>query len=440
MVRLVRGTDYARFGPEEVFLQFAPISFDASTFEVWGALLNGGRLAVMGPGLPSLEELSGALRRYEVTTLWLTAGLFHQMVETQMEGLRGVRQLLAGGDVLSVPHVEKVLRELPDCRLINGYGPTENTTFTCCHTLERDVPLGASVPIGRPIANTQVFILDRKGQPVPVGVPGELYIGGDGLARDYLHSPELTAQKFVPSPFGDDGEKRLYRTGDRTRYRADGTIEFLGRQDDQVKIRGFRIEPGEIEAVLARHPSVAETVVLAREDTPGDKRLVAYVVPRTRPPPPANELRSFLKKSLQDSMVPAAFVFLESLPMTPSGKVKRRALPAPEARRPELEDDFVAPRTAVEQTVADIWSQVLRLEKVGAHDNFFDLGGHSLLATQVVSRLRRAFGGHIPLRTLFEAPSVAELALAIVQSQAAATTPDELERMLAEIEAGARRG
>ncbi len=280
VVRLVRETDYARFGPEEVFLQFAPIAFDASTFEVWGALLNGGRLAVMSPGPVSLEELGAALSRYEVSTLWLTAGLFREMVETQIESLRGLRQLLAGGDVLSVPHVEKVLRELPDCRLINGYGPTESTTFACCHTVERDESLGTSIPIGKPIANTRVFILDRNRQPVPVGVPGELYIGGDGLARDYFRRPELTAERFVPDLFGVDGEKRLYRTGDRARYLANGTIEFLGRIDDQVKIRGFRVEPGEIVSALVQHPSVLGAVVVLREDQPGDQRLVAYLVHR----------------------------------------------------------------------------------------------------------------------------------------------------------------
>jgi amino acid adenylation domain-containing protein len=278
IVRLVRKTDYAAFGPEEVFLQFAPISFDASTFEIWGALLNGARLAVMPPGLPSLEELASAVKRHGVSTLWLTAGLFHQMVETQIDGLRGVRQLLAGGDVLSTPHVEKALRELPECRLINGYGPTENTTFTCCYTVRRDESLRGGVPIGRPIANTRVFILDRRMHPVPIGVPGELYIGGDGLARDYLRRPDLTAQKFVPNPFATGTPERLYRTGDRTRYRADGTIEFLGRIDEQVKIRGFRIEPGEIEAALGQHPAVAASVVVTREDAPGDKRLIAYIV------------------------------------------------------------------------------------------------------------------------------------------------------------------
>ncbi len=438
VVRLVRETDYATFGPEEVFLQFAPISFDASTFEVWGALLNGARLAVMPPGLPSLEELGAALKRYEVSTLWLTAGLFHQMVETQMESLRGVRQLLAGGDVLSVPHVEKVLRELPGCRLINGYGPTENTTFTCCHTVKRGEPLGASVPIGRPIANTRVFILDRNRQPVPIGVPGELYIGGDGVARDYFRRPELTAEKFVPSPFGGDGEKRLYGTGDRARYRADGTIEFLGRIDDQVKIRGFRIEPGEVEAVLAEHPAVREAVVVVRQDAPGNKRLAAYLVFEGEREPSLRELRSFLKQKLPEYMVPSAFVTMEALPLTPSGKLDRRALPVSEQTRPELDEKLVAPRTPVEEVLARIWAQVLGVGRVGIHDNFFELGGHSLLATQVISRVRLAFPVELSLRLFFEAPTVADLAIAITQRQAEKAEPEEMARLLAELEGDSR--
>jgi amino acid adenylation domain-containing protein len=275
IARLVKNTDFMRLDAGEVFLQLAPLSFDASTLELWGPLLNGGRLALMAPGKQSLEAIGAAIRRHGVTSLWLTAGLFHLMAEERLEDLRPLRQLLAGGDVLSVPQVRKVLRELPGCRLINGYGPTENTTFTCCYTIPADWQ-GDSVPIGRPIANTQAYLLDGRRQPVPIGVPGELHAGGDGVADGYHQRPELTAEKFIANPFG---EGRLYRTGDRARWLADGRIEFLGRLDHQVKIRGFRIEPGEIEAVLAAHPEVRECLVLAREDQPGDKRLVAYVAP-----------------------------------------------------------------------------------------------------------------------------------------------------------------
>lgn len=283
IVRLVRNTNYAEFGSGQVFLQFAPISFDASTFEIWGSLLNGALLAVMAPGPASLEELGHAIERFGVTTLWLTAGLFHPMVEDHVSSLRGVRQLLAGGDVLSVPHVEKALRELPDCVVINGYGPTENTTFTCCHAMSGEQRLGSSVPIGRPIANTRVYVLDEQLRLLPVGQAGELYIAGDGLARGYLNHPELTGEKFLESPFPEIEPGRIYRSGDLARYLPDGNIEFVGRLDQQVKVRGYRIEPGEIEAVLAEHDRVREGVVVAREDPNGEKRLVAYVVCEQRP-------------------------------------------------------------------------------------------------------------------------------------------------------------
>jgi amino acid adenylation domain-containing protein len=277
VVRLVKETNYADFGPEQVFLQFAPLSFDASTFEIWGSLLNGSRLVLMPAGKASLAELGETVKRYNVTTIWLTAGLFHQMVESEFESLRGLRQLLAGGDVLSAPHVEQVARELSECQLINGYGPTENTTFTCCYLVSMGEGFESSVPIGRPVANTTVHILNDRLEPVPVGVAGELYIGGYGLARGYLNDVTLTAEKFVPNPFQTTGE-RLYRTGDSVRYLADGNIEFLGRIDQQVKVRGYRIELGEIETVLAQHPAVKECVVLARADQPGGRRLVAYLV------------------------------------------------------------------------------------------------------------------------------------------------------------------
>ncbi len=277
VVRLVKNTNYARLTDAEVFLQYAPISFDAATLELWGSLLNGGVLVVPPPHNLSLAELGEIVREHGVTILWLTAGLFHLMVDERLEDLRTVRQLLSGGDVLSVPHVKRVLATLTGCTLINGYGPTENTTFTCCYKMTQVEHIGASVPIGRPIANTSVYILDRHLQAVPVGVPGELYTGGDGLARDYHNRPGLTAEKFICNPFG---EGRLYCTGDRVRHLPDGNIEFLGRIDNQVKVRGFRIELGEIEAVLERHPAVRHAVVLALAEAGGDKRLAAFLTLR----------------------------------------------------------------------------------------------------------------------------------------------------------------
>lgn len=413
IVRLVKGADYVDLNSEEVFLQLAPLSFDASTLEIWGSLLNGARLVIMPPHTPSLEELGHSIQKYQITTLWLTAGLFHLMVDQRLEDLQGLRQLLAGGDVLSIPHVRKVLDNLEGCRLINGYGPTENTTFTCCFTIPKTYPLKTSVPIGRPIANTQVYILDSHLQPVPIGVPGELYIGGDGLARGYFRRPKLTREKFIPDQFSEIPGKRLYKTGDLARYLPDGNIEFLGRMDYQVKIRGFRVELGEIEAILAEHPAVTETVVLAREDQLGDKRLVAYVVEAKEEMRKTKdfELREYLREKLPDYMIPSAFVMLEALPLTPNGKVDRCALPAPD--RSSLEERYVAPRTSTEKVLSEIWAEVLDLERVGIHDNFFEIGGHSLLATQLISRVHKTFNVDLPLRSLFEDPTIANLAESI---------------------------
>ncbi len=280
VVRLVKQTNYLKVDPDDTFLQLAPLAFDASTFELWGSLLHGAKLVLFPPHVPSLDELGQCLQEQGISTLWLTAALFHQMVDTQRAALCGVPHLLAGGDVLSVAHVNQVLAHLwKGGRLINGYGPTENTTFTCCHVMEAGSEVGASVPIGHPIANTQVYILDRPMQPVPVGVYGELAIGGEGLGRGYLHRPALTAEKFVPHPWSAEPGARVYQTGDVVRYRRDGVIEFKGRRDQQVKLRGYRVELGEIEAVLTHQPTVAEAVAVVREDVPGDQRLVAYVVP-----------------------------------------------------------------------------------------------------------------------------------------------------------------
>lgn len=420
VIRLVRNTNYAEFSPSDVFLQLAPISFDASTFEIWGCLLNGGRLVLFPPHRPSLEELGRTIAREGISTLWLTSGLFHQMIDQQLPQLSGVRQLLAGGDVLSAPHVLKAVRHLPGCRVINGYGPTENTTFTCCHAVPSDWDGAGPVPIGRPISNTQVYILDEQLAPVPIGVPGELYAAGDGLARGYWNRPELTAEKFISNPFAGrqtsdfDGRasKVLYRTGDLARWRADGVIEFLGRKDQQVKIRGFRVEPGEIEAALAEHASVRDAVVVARADSSGTRQLFAYVVPQPEGAFDARALRSFLETKLPEHMIPAQFVALDALPLTPNGKVNRDALPEPDIAR-ATEADSMAPRDPVEQQLADIWREILGTKVANVNDNFFHLGGHSLLATQVVSRVARAFGIELPVRVIFEAPTVALLAEAV---------------------------
>jgi aspartate racemase len=419
IVRLVKNANYVTLNAETVMLQFAPVSFDASTFEIWGALLNGGRVAVFSAENPSLAEIGRAVKQSEVNTMWLTAGLFHLMVDERLADLDGVKQLLAGGDVLSVSHVKKFLKELPDCRLINGYGPTENTTFTCCHVMSGESEIGATVPIGKPIANTQVYLLDQALQPVPIGVRGELYAGGDGVARGYLNRDDLTAERFSSDPFRAGDGSRLYQTGDLARYLNDGSIEFLGRKDNQVKIRGFRVELGEIEAAIKEHPLANDCAAVVREDQPGEKRLVAYVVPNrgvATTTETISDLRSGLRQRLPDYLVPAQFVLLTHLPLSANGKVDRSRLPAPDMRS-DLDPVYVAPQTEVEHTIAAIWQATLKVEKVGRHDNFFELGGHSLDVTQVHSKLTKTMNKDLMIVDLFKYPTIESLARHLSKQQ-----------------------
>ncbi|MDY7225116.1 non-ribosomal peptide synthetase [Hyalangium rubrum] len=420
VIRLVRGSDCLEFSSSERILLFSAVAFDASTLEIWGALLNGGTLVVAPPHLLGFSELAALLERARISTLWLTAGLFHQMVDAHPEALVGVRQLIAGGDALSPPHVKRLLELRRGGALINGYGPTENTTFTSCHRMEPGASVGASVPLGRPIAQTDLFILDGNLEPVPLGVVGELYTSGDGLARGYVGRPELTAERFVPHPFSQKPGDRLYRTGDLARLRPDGVVEFFGRADTQVKLRGFRIETGEIEAVLCQHPAVKEAVVGVR-GAGEDKRLVAYFTSEARPAPDAAVLKAWLASQLPEYMVPTAFVGLEALPLNASGKVDRAALPEPTGV--VLQGERVAPRTPVEERLAELWRALLGIQEVGVHDNFFELGGHSLLATQLGSRIRQVFSVELPLRALFEAPTIAEQAARVQVSSPEASGP-----------------
>ncbi len=406
IVRLVRGVSYVSLTPDDVVLQAAPLSFDASTFEIWGALLNGGTLSQVPIEKPSLAELGDVLERNRVTVAWFTSGLFSQMVEHELDRLCRVRQVLAGGDVLSVPHVRRFVHAATASTLINGYGPTENTTFTCCHRISHDQHIGSTVPIGRPISNSEVYVLDPHLNPQPVGVPGELYAGGDGIAIGYWNRPELTAERFLPHPFRSDPASRVYRTGDRVRYRDDGTIEFLGRFDHQVKVRGYRVELGEIEAVLAQHPAVSEAVVTAEQDADGIKRLDAYVAARAAVSGP--ELRQDLRSRLPEYMLPSTITVLDALPKAASGKVDRRVLPTLQTR--SLDPQLGTPRDSMEEELARLWCQVLNVKAVGIHDNFFDLGGHSLLSTTVIARIREHYGVELPLRALFDAPTIAALA------------------------------
>jgi amino acid adenylation domain-containing protein len=409
VVRLLFGVDYVRLGRGERILQAAPLGFDASTFEIWGALLHGGTLVLYPECLPTAAGLGRAVERDGVTTLFLTTALFNHVVDELPPGLSRLRQLLFGGEAASVAHVARAAAALPDTRIVNCYGPTEATTFTTCHPVDRGPAAGdGTVPIGRPIGNTRVYLLDADGEPAPVGVPGEIYIGGDGLAAGYRGYPGLTAERFLPDPFGPEAGGRLYRTGDLARWRPDGAIEFIGRLDEQVKLRGHRVEPAEVEAALTAHPDVASAAVAVRQAGPEDLRLVAYVVPRPGAAPTAAELRAHAAASLPRHMVPSAFVSLPALPRTASGKLDRAALapPGSEIARPGAGEP---PRTPAEEVVAGIWADVLRVDAVGRREDFFALGGHSLLAIQVVARLRQAFGHDVPATLLFEAPTVAEL-------------------------------
>jgi amino acid adenylation domain-containing protein/non-ribosomal peptide synthase protein (TIGR01720 family) len=438
VVRLAKEADYADFGPGEVLLQLVNVAFDLSTFEIWGPLLNGGRLAIFPARRPALDEIGAAIARHGVTTLWLTSGLFHQMVQERLESLRPLRQLLAGGDVLSPAAVRRALAGLPGCRLVDGYGPTENTTFTSCHAMTAadlaDGRLEHTVPIGRPIRGTRVYVLDGELRPVPAGVWGELFAGGDGVARGYLARPDLTAASFVPDPFSGERGARLYRTGDVVRWRPDGVLEFLGRRDGQVKLRGFRIELGEIEAELARSPGVREAAVDLREDPRGERRLVAWVAadPESAVSPAA--LRRHLAARLPEPMLPAAFVAVDHLPLTANGKVDRRALPAPDGAS-EAQREYVAPSTPIEVQLAEVCAEVLERERVGMRDNFFELGGHSLLATQLVARLRDRYGLEVSLQMVFDAADLRELAEDIVQrtlQEIDGLSPEEVAALLAE--------
>jgi amino acid adenylation domain-containing protein len=411
--RLVFNTNYIGLEPSDRIAQASNASFDAATFEIWGALLYGAQLVGISKDVVlSPRAFSAEIRARNISTLFLTTALFNLLASEAPGTFQSVRHLLFGGEAVDPRWVDEVLTEGPPKRLLHVYGPTETTTFASFHLVEQ-VPQGATtIPIGCPISNTEIYLLDQNLQPVPIGVPGELHIGGDGLARGYLNSPELTSEKFIPHPFSEQAGARLYKTGDLARYLPDGSIEFLGRLDHQVKIRGFRIELGEIETVLARHPAIRDTVVIVREDIPGDKRLVAYVVEQEQLDRDhgVSDLRGFVRAKLPEYMVPSAFVVLESMPLTPNGKVDRSAFPVPGHTSAESAGKFEAARTPTEELLVGIWSEVLGVKEVSVHDNFFDLGGHSLLATVLISRIRNAFHMELPLHVLFEAPTLAELA------------------------------
>ncbi|HSU82989.1 MAG TPA: amino acid adenylation domain-containing protein, partial [Thermoanaerobaculia bacterium] len=445
VVRLVRETEFFPFGPGDVFLQVALMSFDASTLELWGPLTNGGCVALPPPGRFALGDLYEQVERHGVTAIFLTTGLFHVAVEEGLAGLAGLRHLLVGGDVMSRSHLERALAALPEVELIHCYGPTENTVFTSTWRVRPPLAEGA-VTIGRPISTVRAYVLDPTLAPVPMGSAGELYLAGPGLARGYLHRRELTAERFLPNPFE---EGRLYKTGDLVRWRPDGTLAFLGRHDFQVKVRGFRIEPGEIEAALLRHPQVREAAVVGLAEGGRDHRVVAYYVTEAGAETTREDLRAFLRARLPEHMVPAVLVPLAALPLTDVGKLDRRALPAPEALEPAAGEPATALGAGVHdpsdlgdlvmELLAGLWEEVLdpdpqrepaadgalsfersSLEKsrrVGPHDDFFDLGGHSLTVMRLLSRIRQTFGVELGAQTVFAFPTLAAQARVIAAAR-----------------------
>ncbi|WP_256667595.1 non-ribosomal peptide synthetase [Pseudomonas sp. Fl5BN2] len=415
--RLVINNTYADIGPNDCVAHCANIAFDASTWEIWSALLNGGRLYLVSQSmLLDPQRFRDALIHGQVTALWLTAGLFNEYINELIPVFGQLRYLLVGGDVLDARKIGQLLvAESQPEHLLNGYGPTETTTFAATHAITAPLDVTRSIPIGYPIANTRIYILDSHGQPSPLGVAGELHIAGAGVARGYLNRPELTAERFIPDPFVTDPYARMYKTGDLGRWLPDGTIEYLGRNDFQVKLRGFRIELGEIEAALARREGVREAVVIPREDVPGAKRLVAYVLPQTGVDLVPNELRQQLARELAEYMLPGAFVTLEAFPLTPNGKLDRQALPAPDLAA-LVTRHYEAPVGETETALAQIWQDLLGLARVGRYDNFFELGGHSLLGVSLIERLRE-LGWTMAVRTMFSTPTLADMAQAISAGQ-----------------------
>ncbi|CAM3753701.1 Amino acid adenylation [Xenorhabdus thuongxuanensis] len=433
--RLVINSAYADIGARDCVAHCANIAFDASTWEIWSALLNGARLHVVPQSvLLNPAHFCNALIKGGVTALWLTVGLFNEYLDSLKPLFGQLRYLLTGGDVLDPRKIQQVQLAAPQpVHLINGYGPTETTTFTTTYEITSPVDVTRSIPIGRPIANTQVYILDARGQPVPLGVAGEIYIAGAGVARGYLNRPELTAERFLTDPFSQHPNARMYKTGDLGRWLPDGNIEYLGRYDFQVKLRGFRIELGEIEAQLMQCQGVREAVVIAREDESGQKRLVAYLRPLDGTELVPAELRQQLSQHLADYMLPGAFVTLEFFPLNANGKLDRQALPEPDASA-VVARHYEAPISAAEIILAQIWQDLLGLERIGRHDNFFELGGHSLMIAQLATRIQDEFLVDIPISSLFLSPQLAEQAGIILTTQLDAIGNSNIESLENELD------
>ncbi|WP_338803023.1 non-ribosomal peptide synthase/polyketide synthase [Xenorhabdus griffiniae] len=415
VLRLIINSGFAEIGPDDCIAHCANVSFDAATWEVWAGLVHGARIVLIPEKVLLQPTLFGQCLSSEgVSALFLTTALFNQYADLIGPSLSGLRYVLFGGEQADNRPAIRLRTEHPPTHLLHVYGPTETTTFATAYeipVMENEDVEGKSrkLPIGHPIANTQIYILDTQGQPVPIGVAGEIHIAGDGVARGYLNRPELTAERFLPDPFSSEPDARMYKTGDLARWLPEGNIEYLGRNDFQIKLRGFRIELGEIEAKLRQCDGVREAVVLAREDEPGQKRLVAYLRPQEGVELVPAELRQQLTQHLADYMLPSAFVTLDTFPLTPNGKLDRHALPAPDLSA-IVARSYEAPIGEIETALVQIWQELLSLEQVGRHDHFFELGGHSLLATQLVARVRQLLARELPLQQLFEQPVLMQLA------------------------------
>ncbi|WP_305787975.1 non-ribosomal peptide synthetase [Symbioplanes lichenis] len=426
VVRLVQDGDYASLTEDETFLQLCSLRFDPSAFEIWGALLNGARLVVYRPGPPALHELADFLEAERITTLWMTTGLMHRMIDGHLDRLGGLRQFLGGGEALSPVLMNRLHRAYPELLIVNGYGPTEDTCFTSCHVVSEEV--GDTVPIGRAVTDTRLYVLDEQLKPVPDHEWGLLYTAGSGLARGYVGRPGLTAERFVADPFVP-GE-RMYAIGDLARRVAGGVLEFRGRLDDQVKVDGYRIELGEIQAVIAGQPEVSEAVVVAREGlTPGRKILVAFVVPVGGTEGLVAKVRVALHRKLPAYMHPAAIIEMDAFPETLGNKIDRKSLPALEQLPRDVDAEFEAPRTPVEALLADLLRDALAVQDVGVHDDFFELGGSSLVTMDLLARVREVFDADVPAAEFFAAPTVAGLA-ALIEKYAPHTNAAEPQSWL----------
>ncbi|MGD9898613.1 MAG: amino acid adenylation domain-containing protein [Calditrichaceae bacterium] len=431
--------DHYEIKPDDHILQFASFNFDASVEQILPTLISGARLVLRDDEIWPTIDFHKKIEKFDLSVINLPTAYWQQLAldwSSHPEWLpkNRLRLVIIGGDRMSGDTLELWRKtSLSDIRLLNAYGPTETTITASTYEIPRDFR-GTNISIGRPRANREFYILDSNLYPVPVGIPGELHIGGSALAVGYLNQHELTAEKFIKNPFGKENGSLLYKTGDLARYLSDGNIEFLGRVDNQVKIRAFRIELGEIEAALNQCSGVSRSIVTAREDSPGTKRLIAYYITERNQDLPVTELRGAIHKRLPDYMIPSAFIRVDQFPLSPAGKIDRGALPVPENLRPDLESAFVIPRTPTEKKIAAIAGQLLKIDKIGVYDNFFELGGHSMLATQFISRLRESFNVEIPLRSVFENPTVDGMMRVITESQSLGEDQEELENILSELE------